>query len=299
MKNQELTLLYVFDAIMSEASVTRAAERLAMTQPAVSNAIARMRNLWQDPIFVKKGREIQATTFALSLWEQIREPIQNLATALESSTFVPAKSRRKFRIALTDLSVEQYWLPLIQKLSKLAPHVDLYAVPFTQLGAIDQLRKASIDFALGPPGNQDHSLHSSFLFTGYFRLIMGKQHPLAGKAISLNDFLNAKHLVVSRSGNSVGHIDRVLLKQGLQRRVAVTVNHLSVVPKILIASDLIAVVPQRMSETTEFQSQLWITEPPIVVDPAPIYLIWHTRIARDPGAIWLRQLIQETIKQQL
>ena len=93
MKSQELTLLYVFDAIMTEASVSRAANRLGMTQPAVSNAISRMRDVWQDPIFIKKGRQIEPTAFALGLWEQVREPVNLLSEAVGSSAFEPARSR--------------------------------------------------------------------------------------------------------------------------------------------------------------------------------------------------------------
>lgn len=298
MRSLELTLMYVFDAIMSEASVTRAADRLAMTQPAVSNAVARMRDLWRDPLFVKKGRRIEPTAFALSLWEQIRDPLRQLSTAVESGAFDPATSRRQFRIALTDLSVDMYWLPLISKVTRLAPMVDVYAVPFTQLGAVDQLREASIDLALGPRGQPDRSLRSSVLFTGHFKLVMRKRHPLAGKRISMRDFIAARHLLVSRSGDAHDLVDRALQRDGLQRRVAVTVNHLSAVPRLLTHSDLIAVVPERVADTAEFRSKLRVTDLPVTVDPVPIHLMWHARLDRDPALIWLRTLLEEIVKGQ-
>jgi DNA-binding transcriptional LysR family regulator len=296
MKSQELTLLYVFDAIMIEASVSRAADRLGMTQPTVSNAISRMRELWQDPIFIKKGRQIEPTAYALSLWEQVREPVNQLSVAVDSSVFEPDKSRRKFRIALTDLSVDLYWLPLMKEISRLAPLVDLYAVPFTQQGAVDQLREASIDLALGPRGQNDRSLRSHFLFNGQFKLVMRKDHPLAGKPVSKKNFLAARHLLVSRSGDAYDYVDRALQAEGLQRRVAVTVNHVSVVPVLLTQSDLIAVVPQRLADSVQFRSELWVTDTPITIDPAPVYLIWHARLDRDPGLIWLRNLMEEIVK---
>lgn len=298
MKSQELTLLYVFNAIMVERSVTRAADLLGMTQPAVSNAIARMRDVWQDPLFIKSGRQIEPTAFASSLWEQIREPMHQLSAAVESSVFVPAESRRKFRIALTDLSVDLLWLPLMNEVSRLAPMVDLYAVPFTQVGAVDQLREASVDLAMGPQGQADRSLRSSFLFASNFKLVMRKDHPLAGKPVSMRSFLAARHLLVSRSGETQDHVDRALQRDGLQRRVAVTVNHFSIVPRLLINSDLIAVVPQRVAESTPFRAELWATKPPVSLEATPIYLIWHARLDRDPGLIWLRQLVEETVKEQ-
>ncbi|TND06339.1 MAG: nahR [Gammaproteobacteria bacterium] len=285
MKSQELTLLYVFDAIMTEVSVTRAADRLGMTQPAVSNAIARMRDFWQDPLFVKKGRQIEPTAFALSLWEQVHDPMHRLSAAVESSVFEPAESRRKFRVALTDLSVDMYWLPLMSKVARLAPMVDLYAVPFTQAGAVNQLRDASIDLALGPRGQPDRSLRSSFLFEGHFKLVMRKDHPLAGKPVSMPDFLAARHLLVSRSGEARGHVDRALQREGLRRRVAVTVNHFAAVPGLLTHSDLIAMVPRRLADSSPFHSELWVTDSPVAIDPTPVYLMWHARLDRDPGLI--------------
>jgi DNA-binding transcriptional LysR family regulator len=296
MKTQELTLLYVFNAIMTEGSVTRTANRLGMTQPAVSNAVARMRDLWRDPLFVKNGRQIEPTAFAHSLWEQIRDPIHQLSAAVDASAFVPVESRRKFRIALTDLSVDLLWSPLLREVSRLAPMVDLYAAPFNQVGAVDQLREASVDLALGPRGQNDRSLRSSLLFASHFKLVMRKDHPLAGKPVSMKHFLAARHLLVSRTGDARDHVDRALQREGLQRRVATTVNHFAVVPELLTHSDLIAVVPERVADSTRFRTELWITDSPVSTDPTPIYLIWHARQDRDPGLIWLRKLVEETVK---
>jgi DNA-binding transcriptional LysR family regulator len=296
MKSQELTLLYVFDIIMTESSVSRAADRLGMTQPAVSNAISRMRDLWHDPVFIKKGRQIEPTAFALSLWEQVREPVNQLSTAVAASAFEPAESRRKFRIALTDVSIDLYWLPLMNEVARLAPSVDLYAVPFNQVGAVNQLREASIDLALGPAGPTDHSLRTRFLFASQFKLVMRKNHPLAGKPVSKKNFLAARHLLVSRSGDAHDYVDRALQSEGLQRRVAVTVNHTAVVPKLLIGSDMIAVVPRRVADSEQFRAELWVTNSPVVIESTPVYLIWHARLDRDPGLIWLRTLLEQTVK---
>lgn len=298
MKNQELTLLYVFDAIMTEGSVTRAADRLAMTQPAVSNAVARMRDVWKDPLFVKKGRQIEPTSFALNLWEQVRGPMHHLSTAVDASHFDPTDSRRKFRICLGDALVDLFWLPLMTRVGKTAPGVDLYSMPFTLDGAINQLREAHVDLAMGPMDHHDRSLRSVWLFESGYTLAMRKDHPLAGRPVSLDDFLAARQLLVTTSGNTFGFVDHALQRQGLSRRVAVTVNHFSAVPKLLTNSDLIAVVPRIVAGGTQFRSELWLTEPPLEVESKPIYLIWHTRHDNDPGLTWMRQLVEETVKFQ-
>ncbi|MGC1510197.1 LysR family transcriptional regulator [Ketobacter sp. MCCC 1A13808] len=298
MRSQELTLLYVFDAIMTEGSVTLAANRLSMTQPAVSNAIARMRDHWQDPLFVKKGRQIEPTAFARSLWEQVRDPMHFLSTAVESSVFEPSESRRKFRIAIADMWVDLFWLPLLEKVSQQAPNVDLYAVPYTLGGVVTQLREANVDLVLGPLNQHDSSLRSRFLMSNVFRLVMRRNHPLSGTPVSMADYLAARHLLVSQSGDARGIVDSALQQEGLHRRVAMTVNHFSAVPKLLTHSDLIAVVPEVVAGGTQYRSELWITDPPMAIDPVPVYLIWHTRLDRDPGLTWMRNLLEETVQLQ-
>ena len=109
MRPQELNLLVVFDAIMTERSITRAADRLSMTQPAVSNAVGRMRVAWKDELFVKDGRNIQPTLHAQNLWSQIREPLSALSEAMNPTAFVPSSAKRTFRIALTDIAVDMIW----------------------------------------------------------------------------------------------------------------------------------------------------------------------------------------------
>ncbi len=292
-RTQELSLLHVFNAIMVERSVTRAAAELGMTQPAVSNAIARMRLRWQDPLFTRRGRQIEPTAYAFSLWEQIQGPLRELSGAMDQSGFVPADSQRKFRIAATDQTVEQLWQPLLLRIASAAPAVDIYAVPFSQRGAVEQLREARIDLAIGPAGAADRSLRSRLLFSNAFCVAMGSQHPLAGKVLSLQDFLQARHLMVSRSGEPHGHVDRALQRENLARRVAATVNHYAVVPTLLQATDMLAVVPQRVAQSPGFKTGLWLTEPPLPIDPTPIHLIWHVRQDRDPGLHWLRGLVEE------
>ncbi len=298
MKSQELTLLYVFDAIMTEGSVTLAADRLAMTQPAVSNAVARMRDVWQDPLFVKKGRQIEPTAFARSLWDQVRDPMHFLSAAVESSVFNPAESRRKFRVAIADMWVDMFWLPLMEKVCEQAPNVDLYAVPYTISGVVDQLREANVDLVLGPLNQHDRSLRSHYLMSSVFKLVMRKTHPLASKPISMEDYLAARHMLVSQSGDAHGFVDSALQRDGLRRRVALTVNHFSAVPKLLTHSDLMAVVPEVVAGGSQYRSELWVTDPPVALDPVPVYLIWHTRLDRDPGLVWMRNLLEETIKSQ-
>lgn len=296
MKTQELQLLYIFDAIMTERSVTRAAERLAMTQPAVSNAISRMRQIWNDPLFVRKGRNIEPTSYALSLWDQVGNPMYALTNAVSATQFDPASSKRKFRIAATDVIVEMIWRPLIELLEREAPGVDLHAVPYTPDGSYDDLREAHVDLAVGVLNQHDHSLRSTWLFEGGYVLAMREDHPLAGRPITMEEFMAARHLLVSMSGEAHGFVDSYLDQKGQSRRIATTVNHFSIVPQILRDTDLIAAVPELISQDCGFVNGLWMGELPFEIDPTSLYLIWHARHDRDPGIIWMRERIERLLR---
>lgn len=298
MKNQELTLLYVFDAIMTEGSITRAAERLNMTQPAVSNAVSRMRHAWKDPVFVKKGRQIEPTSYALSLWDQVRGPMHELSRAVTATGFDPATSRRKFRIALADMMLDLLWPPLVSKLEQDAPGIDLHAVPYTLGGAHMQLREAHVDLAIGMLTEHDHSLRSTWLADSGYVLAMREDHPLAGRPITLEEFLDARHLLISLSGDTHGPVDSALDRMGLSRRVAVTVNHFPAIPALLQTSDLITALPDGMMQDEQLRKGLWLTRLPIEVDPISIYLIWHARHDREPGLIWMRSLVEYLIRER-
>ncbi|UZD65262.1 LysR family transcriptional regulator [Marinobacter sp. AN1] len=298
MKNQELTLLYVFDAIMTEGSITRAAERLNMTQPAVSNAVSRMRHAWKDPVFVKKGRQIEPTSYALSLWDQVRGPMHELSRAVTTTGFDPATSRRKFRIALADMMLDLLWPPLVSKLERDAPGIDLHAVPYTLGGAHMQLREAHVDLAIGMLTEHDHSLRSTWLAESGYVLAMREDHPLAGRPITLEEFLDARHLLISLSGDTHGPVDSALDRMGLSRRVAVTVNHFPAIPALLQTSDLITALPDGMMQDEQLRKGLWLTRLPIEVDPISVYLIWHARHDREPGLVWMRSLVEYLIRER-
>lgn len=294
MNSQELTLLYVFNAIMLEGSITRAADQLAMTQPAVSNAVARMRDRWSDPLFIKKGRAIVPTAFALSLWEQVREPLNALNQALSTEHFDAALSQRKFRISLDDLLAQIIWPPLVKQLAQEAPAMDLYAVPFNRSTAISGLREALVDLVIGPLIEEDHSIRSHWLFDTGYLLAMRKDHPLANRTLELDDYLQAKHLVITSSGDVTGVVDQALQKQGLTRRVAATANQFGLVPQLLADSDLVAVVPEMVAK--HVLQDYWLIKPPIDIETTSVYLLWHARHERDVGLMWMRAKLEQVLK---
>ncbi len=292
MKTGDLNLLAVFDAIMREGSVTRAADRLAMTQPAVSNAMARMRLAWNDPLFVKNGRGVVPTPQAVALWERVRPHLQGLREAVTPEPFDAKASRRGFRIAAADVIVEMLWRPLRRRVERDAPGIDFYAVPYTKLGADGLLMNGEVDAVIGPTMRDTPAqIHHTPLLCSYFACAMRKDHPLAGRPLSLEAYAAAEHLLVSLSGDPRGMVDDLLEQQGLRRRVSVTVNHFAAVPSLLRESDLICTVPFVVVAECSAVNDLFITRPPLDLSTKPLSLLWHERSERDPGHRWLREQI--------
>lgn len=293
MRPQEVNLLMIFDAIMTERSITRAADRLSMTQPAVSNAVSRMRVAWKDELFVKDGRNIQPTLHAQNLWDQVREPLNQLTDAVDPHAFVPSSAKRTFRVAVTDVLVDLAWRPLRCLIEKQAPGINMHAIPYTIVNAEQVLEDAKVDLVVGVNGMFPSAIRSDYIYTATYICIMRKGHPLAKANLSLEEFAAADHLLVSLSGDVTGVTDQALVQHGLSRRIAMTVNHFSSVTKLLMDSDLIAVVPASTAEEALSNGLLAATMPPIDVHPPQLAFLWHKRQDRDQGLIWLRQCLKE------
>jgi DNA-binding transcriptional LysR family regulator len=297
MRPQELNLLMVFDAIMTERSITRAAHRLSMTQPAVSNAVSRMRVVWKDELFVKNGRNIQPTLHAQNLWNKVREPLTSLTEAVDPKSFNPATAKRTFRVAVNDIVVDMAWAELRCTIEKEAPGINIHAVPYTIVNTDQVLEDAEVDMVIGVTGVISNTFRAEFLFSPIYICIMNHDHPLAKADLSLQEFAAADHLLVSLSGDITGYTDQVLLQHGLSRRVAVTVNHFSSVANLIQRSNLICVIPISAVAEEIIAGDIAATMPPIEIMPQQISAIWHKRQDRDQGLIWLREHFKRIISQ--
>lgn len=297
MRPQELNLLMIFDAIMTERSITRAADRLAMTQPAVSNAVSRMRVAWKDELFVKDGRNIQPTLYAQNLWNQIQEPLISLTDAVDQKGFDPTTAKRTFRIAVTDIVVDMAWAKLRKIVETQAPGVNIHAIPNTIMNSDKLLEDAEVDLVIGVSGMVSSTFRAEYLLTPHYVCVMHKAHPLAKADISLEEFASADHLLVSLSGDITGYTDQVLMQLGLTRRIAFTVNHFSSVANLVKNSDLICVVPTSAVANSIINDDIAAIKPPIELMPQQVSAIWHKRQDRDTGLIWLREHLSRIIKQ--
>ncbi|OKY26411.1 MULTISPECIES: LysR family transcriptional regulator [Thalassotalea] len=293
MRPHELKLLVIFDVIMTEKSMTQAAERLSMTQPAVSNAVARMRILWKDELFVPDGRKIQPTTFANNLWEKVRDSLNNINQAIEPEEFEARSAKRTFRVALPDIALDALWLDMRKLFEKEAPGLNLHAVPYTIACTKPILDGADVDLVIGQSNRSLENICSDHLFDTSYVCVMRKDHPLTKHRLTVEEFSKAEHLLVSLSGDIASPTDQALQQLGLTRRVAFTVNNFSSAVPIIKESDLIAILPTDLIYKYLANDELAITHPPVDIPHTSISMLWHKRQSADKGLIWLRKHIKQ------
>lgn len=296
MRSQDLSLLVIFDAIMTEGSITRAADRLNITQPAVSNAVGRMREIWKDDLFIKAGRNITPTLFAQNLWAQVREPLEEIDDAINPKGFDPSNSRRTFRIAATDLMVDLAWANLRRRLEQEAPDVSVQTVPYTIANGETVLSRASVDILIGAVDLMPPMDTSEFLVDLEYVCAVNARHDLAKGDMTLERFVAADHLLVSLSGDVRGYTDTVLAEHGLQRRVAMTINNFASAINVVEKSNLVCVLPS-VSVKPYVDSGTLVSRPlPIPVPGPKLSMFWHKRSDREPGNVWLRGVLKDLVQ---
>jgi DNA-binding transcriptional LysR family regulator len=297
MSKLDLKLVVIFDAIMREKSISAAAVHLSMTQPSVSNAVARMRHSWKDPLFIKQGRGIKPSPFALTLWQQIALPLEQIQSAITPSPFIAAKSQKTFRIATTDGISALFWPLLRSYLEQYAPNINIHAVPY-KLDGEALLVNAEVDLVLDYYGNNHPQINSQHLFDNVFVCVMAKDHPLNRGDISLDGFAAAEHLLVSLSGDASGSVDRKLAQLGLTRRIAMTVNSFASAQALLERSQLITSLPYPIVASWQCNERLVVKTLPIELAPVPISMAWHRRDQGAKSLLWLREVLLEIVNAQ-
>jgi DNA-binding transcriptional LysR family regulator len=289
----DLNLLPVLDALLIERSVTRAARRVGLSQPATSHALARLRAIIGDPLLVRTPRGMMPTARAQALVGPVREALSIVGGALASAPpFDPARVRRRFFISASDYA-EFVLLPrLVAALARAAPGVEVWAQPFKESWAAD-LARGDVDVVVAPlRGLGDTQgavgVRAQQLFEDRFVCVMRRAHPLATKKLTLERFARADHALVAPRGKPGGVVDDVLAAHGLERRVVVAVPHFLVAPYILAETDLILTVAERVARAMVRGLPLVLVAPPLPVPGLTMSLLWHERQDADPGLAYLR-----------
>jgi DNA-binding transcriptional LysR family regulator len=289
----DLNLLRVFDSVLHERGVTAAAARLGLTQPAVSNALARLRVQFGDPLFVRTAGGMDATPYARELAEPVRQALALIESALAHGPgFDAATSTRAFRFYMSDVGQVEFLPPLVERTQRAAPGVRLEAVGLEVEDIAAALAAGALDLAVGfLPGLGPPVLRAS-LFRDPYACLMRADHPAAEGALTRKRFLEASHALVSyRGGHRV--IEEALERAGVAPRIALRVPHFTVVPMVLERSDLLLTLPARVARVYEKRGNLVSRPVPIPLPAAEVAVHWHERFEADSGNRWLRALIVE------
>lgn len=289
----DLNLLLVFDAVMAERNVTRAAARLGMTQPAVSNALNRLRLTVKDELFLRGSDGMRPTPRALELSTPIRECLQRLEQALDPADFDPATTTRTFRVGMPEYFSALMLQQMVCRMRREAPHANLHTMPLTRLNATELLDNGDVDMVCTPRRELDDTYRRQDLFQDRFMVAMSRKHPLANKPLTLEDFCSADHLLISLTGDTQSPVDDALHRQGCHRRVMLTVNQFLVAFGIAGRTDLLLTCPGAILRRYRDAYGLVLKELPVEVPMAPMQLLWHARLGNHPALDWFRALVAE------
>lgn len=293
-KDFDLNLLVVFDAVLGEGSISRAAGRLDLSQPAVSNALARLRKATGDRLFVRLGNGVAPTPYAASIAEPIRAALAAIGASLAGrQEFDAATSQRDFAIHITDLG-EAYFLPrLLARLNRSAPRVRLRNLALSTDEAREALRSGAADLTIGNLPDFEAGFYQQRLFRDRYVCILSRDHPSIGARLTARQFAAASHAIAMPGGTGHGIIERTLVAHGLESRIALRVQNFLVLPSIVAASDLIAIVPHSVGSQISPKDAVKLLPLPVDIPAFDIRQCWHERYHDDPGHRWLRQQFME------
>lgn len=299
----DLNLLRVFDAVMAEGSLTRAAAALAMTQPAVSHAIKRLRLAVGEALFTRTANGMRPTPRARELWPPVREALSQMRQALSPDAFDPATDAVHFRLALADITAALLSPPLVQRIERDGLALSLSMLPLTDRDPRKLLEAGDADLAIGhfpqvmASLGQDVQASAPWRHTRLYSArqvcVMRRGHPLADQPLSWDTFCAARHLLVSFSGQPEGSVDQQLDAMGRSRRIVLTVNPYFAASRVVAQSDLLTVLPQGLVEAAGTPLELVSRPLPVELPLLHVDMLWHRRLDGHPAHEWLRSTVAD------
>ena len=290
----DLRLLYTLEAIHRLGTLTAAGDALGLSQPALSHALNRLRDIFNDELFVRTSRGMRSTPKADELASSARRILATIRAELSpTAPFKPETLERTFHLGMTDVG-EMVFLPdLLNNLRDQSPKVNIMSVTLPPRNLAEALEMGTIDMAIGPlPDLTGADLRQQLIFERGFLCLVSSKHPRITKSrLTLSAFLKEPHLVVSSPGRTAEVFERFLEEKKLSRRVVLSVPHMLCVPFIIANSDLVVTVPQSVGLVFRDFPGLRVIEPPLETPRIRVALYWSSRFSKDPGNAWLRSVI--------
>jgi DNA-binding transcriptional LysR family regulator len=289
----DLNLLIVFDAVMQERSVTRAGGRIGLSQPAVSHALARLRHMLKDELFIRTPEGMAPTPRAEQLAEPLRRALSDMQVALEPEVFDPSEANRQFVIALNNLAAVILAPPLLMTVAAAAPGIQLDLRPAGLRDILALLDRGELDLAIGTFDGVGERFATATILEESFVMAMRHDHPAARRELTPPVLASLSYLEISSSGEESGFVDDWLASCGLARKIAHRAPRLSAAA-ILSGSDLVAVLSNRLAQHWVQLYGLSTRQLPFASPQLRTDLLWHRRFDSQPAHLWLRQIIRQT-----
>lgn len=286
----DLNLFAVFDAIYTAGSLTKAADVLCITQPAVSNSLARLREMLNDPLFVRTGHSMTPTPVAQNIIVPAREALGLLRKSVQQShIFEPETSTKAFNFASRDLLEVSIMPRLMASLQDTAPNITLTNYEISRPQIVSAMASGNLDFFADASTFTDIHLKKQVIATDRFVVLARKNHPIVQKDLSMDDFLKLRHINVSQRKSGAGPIDIALDKLGKKRQIVMRGQHFLTIPSAISKTDLIACIPYHLAKHYD----LAMFEVPFEIPPIEYFLYWHLSADHDAAHRWMRDQIAE------
>jgi DNA-binding transcriptional LysR family regulator len=292
----DFNLFVVFDAIYSSGGVSEAARQLNLSQPAISHALARLRDALEDPLFVRQGRGLAPTPRARAMIGPVREALRSLQRTFEGGAdFVPDAAKRRFTIGVRDL-VESSLLPvLMSRILPKAPHVDIAAVKVSRRGLEQELAAGSVDAAIDILLPMSSDVRRLRVSQQSLNVIARRGHPRVKGKLSLKTYLSAEHVVVSARRRGQSLEDFELGRRGFERRVRLRCQHYFAAARVVNQTDLICTTSEQVARAVGKIFRTQILSFPLALPAFDLFLYWHDNVDKDPANVWLRRQVLEAL----
>ncbi len=300
----DLNLLVYLDVLLREGSVTKAANQLSITQPAMSNGLKRLRDLFKDPLLVRTSDGMTPTMRALELQPTIRDVLSKLEASIQpESEFTPELSNRTFRIMTSDYAESTLLLELIEELNSKAPNITLDLITPSDVTFHD-VEQGRVDMAINRFDELPLSFHQKVIWYDEFSCVLNKDNPLS-QHFNLDAYLSGQHIWVSKTGfgigvgidpnevQKLGWVDAELTKLGKQRQIRVFTRHYHAALQLAKTQNLIATLPSRAAKIYKDDPHVVVLDPPFDIPPIALKMAWSALLHHDAGHIWLRRLIAQ------
>lgn len=292
----DLNLLRIFDAIFAKGGVSAAARHLSLSQPAISHALAKLRDIFEDPLFVRQGNRLLPTPAARAIAVPVREALRGLDAALDAATaFDPATTTREFRIGVRLSGEMPRFSSLVARIRSQAPHVALASVTFRRRDLAMMLANGDLDLALDVALPADERLCRHYLGTEPLVVAARRGHPGIDGTIDLETYLALEHIIATARPYGPGIEDIALDRMGLARRVSVRCQHAITAWQIVASSDMLFSLPRSHAEVLQAMWPMQLIDLPLPVESGGSYLYWHQAAQADPGLGWLRAIIVDEL----